>query len=150
MNKQDRMCIERFRIEIDNLGSSWDANTQSINALRDEVHELQPRYDEIVKLLKKKGVNPIRSFDDLTVKEMEEYIEKLNKFDLKKLKGYFPEEPRVTEEPLKFVKAKEITSGPVFNRRNTDNRDETLASRERRFKPKILSYFGFGRLKVEL
>ena len=150
MNKQDRMCIERFRIEIDNLGSSWDANTQSINALRDEVHELQPRYDEIVKLLKKKGVNPIRSFDDLSAEEMKKYIKSLSSWELETLRRYFPNKAKDTEKPVKFVKAKEITSGPVFNRRNTDKRDETLAPRERRFKPKILSYFGFGRLKVEL
>ena len=170
MNKQDRMGFERFRIEIENLGSSWDTNTKSImelkdefkfmndqleafsgawntntksiNAIRNEVHELQPRYDEIIKLIKNKGFKSMRSFDDLTSNEMSAWMETLSEKDLKNLRRYFP------DKPLKFVKANDIQ--PNLNKRKTDKMYEVTAQTERRARPKILSFFGFGKLKVEL
>ena len=160
MNKEDRKTVISWMVELNllkgeitDLGRSWDANSKSIMSLKDEIHELQPRYEEIVKLLKNKGFKSIRTFDDLTANEMSAWLRTVNKQDLKNLKRYFPDDAKDVElspdeEPLKFAKAKDIQ--PNLNRRNTDNRDATMRSPERRSRPKILSFFGLGRLKVEL
>ena len=148
MTEKDRLVFNKITDIIGELQTSLDANSKSIMSLKDEIHELQPRYEEIVKLLKNKGFKSIRNFDDLTANEMSAWIRTLNKQDLKNLKRYFPDDPKVIEKPLKLEKVKDIQ--PNLNRRNTDNRDSTMRSPERRSKPRTISFFGFGKLKVEL
>ena len=117
MNKEDRKTVISWMVELNllkgeitDLGRSWDANSKSIMSLKDEIHELQPRYEEIVKLLKNKGSKSIRTFDGLTANDIQ----------------------------------------PNFTKRKTDKIYETTNQNERRSRPKIISFFGFGRLKVEL
>ena len=153
MNKEDRQTIHEFRdrivdlrSEITNLGDSLDVNSQSILSLKDEVHELAPRYDEIIELLKKRGTKEIRSFDDLSPREMKKYIRSLGPRELETLRRYFDKDP----VELHFAVAKDITGGPLHNRRVTDNRSGIMTFPEGRSNPKILSFFGLGKLKVEL
>ena len=168
MNKEDKKLISGFREDFNQMvskikelesvskllvGSMDGLNSWIRHEMADEIRGISIATSRVDNKLQ--GVNPIRSFDDLTAKEMEEYIKKLSKFDLQTLKRYLPDDSKDVqkkklpdEEPLKFAEANDIQ--PNFNRRNTDNRDETMRPPERRSRPKILSFFGLGRFKVEL
>lgn len=174
MNKQDRKLIDRYRLAFNRISdrifkesqhgvSSLDSNTQSINALRDEVHETAPRYDKIINEIKSLKIrsDKIRSFEDLTVEEMSKYIKNLASWEVQTLKRYFPDDPEHIEDPPEFVKSETITGGPItsgdvtfdiqaqtFTRRITDR--VRKIDNDQKSKSKILNFFGIGRLKVEV
>ena len=51
MNEKDRLVFNKITDIIGELQTSLDANSKSIMYLKDEIHELQPRYEQVIKKL---------------------------------------------------------------------------------------------------